>query len=137
VRTLLDLGRGAVTGHGRVLVVDDDPEVLDTLREILEELGYEASTAASGEQAVAAMATVQPHVVFLDMMMPGLSGLEALMYFRQHHRAVPVIVITGSIEQKVTRQARAGGAFDVVAKPFDIPILQNLVAQAMRVAPQP
>jgi len=54
-------------------VVDDEPEVLDTLREILEELGYKASVAASGEQAIAAMATVQPHVVFLDMMMPGVS----------------------------------------------------------------
>ena len=123
-----------MTGRGRVLVVDDEPEVLDTLREILEELGYEASTAASGEQAIAAMATVQPHVVFLDMMMPGLSGLEALTYFRQHYRMVPVIVITGSIEQKVTRQARAGGAFDVVGKPFNMATLQNLVAQAMSLA---
>jgi len=126
-----------VTGRGRVLVVDDEPEVLDTLREILEELGYKASVAASGEQAIAAMATVQPHVVFLDMMMPGVSGLEALTYFRQHYRRVPVIVITGSVEQKVAREARAGGAFDVVGKPFDMDALQGLLARAMQLAPRP
>ena len=117
---------GAVTGRGRVLVVDDEPVVLDTLRDILEALGYEASTAATGEQAIAALATVRPHVVFLDlrMRMPGISGLEALAYFREHHRRVPVIVITGSIEQEIARQARAGGAFDVVGKPFDMDALQ-------------
>jgi len=123
-----------VTGRGRVLVVDDEPEVLDTLREILEELGYKASVAASGEQAIAAMATVQPHVVFLDLLMPGMSGLEVLAHFREHHGAVPVIVITGSVEQKVAREARAGGAFDVVGKPFDMDALQGLLARAMQLA---
>ncbi len=128
-----------MTGRGRVLVVDDEPVVLDTLRDILEALGYEASTAATGEQAIAALATVRPHVVFLDlrMRMPGISGLEALAYFREHHRRVPVIVITGSIEQEIARQARAGGAFDVVGKPFDMDALQGLLARAMQLAPRP
>jgi DNA-binding response OmpR family regulator len=48
--------------------------MLDTLRDVLEALGYAASTAATGEQAIAAMVTVQPHVVFLDLGMPGISG---------------------------------------------------------------
>jgi phosphoserine phosphatase RsbU/P len=126
-----------VTGRGRVLVVDDEPVVRDTLRDVLEALGYDASTAATGEQAIAAMATVQPHVVFLDLRMPGISGLEALAYFRQHHRRVPVIVITGSIEQEIARQARSGGAFDVVGKPFDMDALQGLLARAMQLAPRP
>jgi CheY-like chemotaxis protein len=125
-----------VTGRGRVLVVDDEPEVLDVLRELLEDLGYEASTAASGEQAIAAMATARPQVVFLDLAMPGISGLEALTYFRQHHRTVPVIVITGAPGQESAQKARAAGAFDVLAKPFDMATLRGLVAQAMRLAPR-
>ena len=125
-----------MTGRGRVLVVDDEPEVLDVLRELLEELGYEARSAASGEQAIAAMATTRPQVVFLDLAMPGISGLEALTYFRQHHRTVPVIVITGAPGQESAQKARAAGAFDVLAKPFDMAALQSLVAQAMRVAPR-
>jgi len=68
--------------------------------------------------------------------MPGISGLEALAYFRQHHRRVPVIVITGSIEQEIGRQARAGGAFDVLGKPFDLDTLQGLLARAMQLAPR-
>jgi CheY-like chemotaxis protein len=105
--------------------------------DILESLGYEPSTAASGEDAIAAMTAVRPQVVFLDLRMPGISGLEALTYFRQHHRRVPVIVITGSIEQEIARQARAGGAFDVVGKPFDMDALQGLLARAMQLAPRP
>jgi two-component system nitrogen regulation response regulator NtrX len=124
-----------VKGCGRVLVVDDNPDVLDVLRELLEDLGYEASTAASGEHAIAAMVTVRPHVVFLDLLMPGISGLEALTYFRQHHQTVPVIVITGAPGQESAQKARAAGAFDILAKPVDMPTLRSLVAQAMRVAP--
>jgi CheY-like chemotaxis protein len=124
-----------VTGRSRVLVVDDEPEMLDLLREGLERLGYEASTAASVEQAIIAMARVRPHLVLLDLMMPGISGLEALTYFRQHHRTVPVIVVTGILEQEIARQARAAGAIDVVGKPVDLKALKGLIAQAMKPAP--
>ena len=124
-----------MTGRGRVLVVDDDTEVLEALREILEDLGYEASTAASVEQAIVAMARVRPHLVLLDLIMPGISGLQALTYFRQHHRTVPVIVITGRTELEIARQARAGGAFAIVGKPVDMSRLESLVAQAIGVAP--
>jgi DNA-binding NtrC family response regulator len=125
-----------VTDRGRVLVVDDEPEVLEALRELLEHLGYEASAAASGEQAIAAMATVRPHVVFLDLAMAGISGLEALTYFRKHHRTVPVIVITGAPGQDSAQKARAAGAFDILSKPFDLQTLRSLVVQAMRLAPR-
>ena len=125
-----------MTGHGRVLVVDDQPQVLDVLREIVEHMGYETCTAASVEQAIAAMATVRPHVVFLDLLMPGMSSLEVLAHFRGHHGAVPVIVITGNMEQEIARQARAGGAFAVVGKPIDLSAVKVVVALAMRLAPR-
>jgi len=130
------LGARAVTDRGRILVVDDEPVVLDTLREMLQELGYDVSTAASIERALAAMATVRPQIVFLDLLMPGISGLEALPHFREHHRRVPVIAITASMEPEIARQARAAGAFDVVGKPFDLDAIARLVAAAMRVAPR-
>ena len=125
-----------MTSLGRILVVDDEPEVLEMLCDLLEHLGYDASAAGSGELAIAAMATVRPHVVFLDLMMPGISGLEALTYFREHHRRVPVIVITGSIEQEITRQARDRGAFDIVAKPFELAALHQMLGRAMQLAPR-
>jgi len=70
------------------------------------------------------MATVRPDVLFLDLLMPGMSGLEALAHFRQHYSAVPVIVITASVHEKIAGQARAGGAFAVVGKPVDIATLE-------------
>jgi DNA-binding NtrC family response regulator len=126
-----------VTVGGRVLVVDDEPAVVDMLRELVEIMGYEASTAANGEQAIAAMATVRPHVVFLDLVMPKVSGLEVLTYVREHHPTVPVIVITGNPGQEMASQARAGGAFAVVGKPIGFDALQVLVAGAMLLVPRP
>ena len=108
--------------------------MLSTLREVVEHLGYEPSTAASGEQAIAAMATVRLHV-FLDLAMPGISGLEALTYFREHHRTVPVIVITGAPGQESAQKVRAAGAFDILGKPFALNDLRGRLAQAIRLAP--
>jgi CheY-like chemotaxis protein len=126
-----------VTGRGRVLVVDDERHVRSMLREIVEHLGYDASTAASGELAIAAMAAVQPHVVLLDLKMPGMSGGEVLKHLRQHHRAVPVIVITGSMNEEIARQASASGAFAIIGKPFDMEALEGWLARAMQPAPRP
>jgi Response regulator receiver domain len=81
------------------------------------------------------MATVQPNVVFLDLVMPGISGLEALTYFRQHHQGVPVIVVTAAdLQGERVQQARAAGAFDVIGKPLNLNTLRALFAQAMALA---
>jgi DNA-binding NtrC family response regulator len=121
-----------VTGRRRVLVVDDERLVRGVLRDMVEYLGYSASTAASGELAIATMAAVEPHVVLLDLKMPGMSGLQVLGHFRQHYPAVPVIVITGSTNEEIARQASAGGAFSIVEKPFDLNTMRDVVAAAIR-----
>jgi CheY-like chemotaxis protein len=121
--------------RGRVLVVDDEPDVVETMRDIVQALGYEASSASSGEAAMMMMATIQPHVILLDLMMPGISGLEALIYFREHHPAVPVIIITVNVDHEPAPQARAAGAFAVVEKPYDMAPLGQLLARAMEQAP--
>jgi CheY-like chemotaxis protein len=121
---------------GRVLVVDDEPEIVEVLRDLVDGLGYEVNAATSVREAIAAMAIVRPHVVFLDIRMPGISGLEALAYFREHDRRIPVIVVTALIDEATLEQARAGGAFDVVAKPFALASLTRLLAEALKVAPR-
>jgi two-component system, chemotaxis family, chemotaxis protein CheY len=120
---------------GRVLVVEDQPQVMGILRDMLQHLQYEASTATSAEDALAAIIDVRPHVVILDLQLPGMSGQEALAYFREHYPAVPVIVVTGSLEQDVARQVRDRGAFDVLVKPFSLAALRDLLARAMKLAP--
>jgi DNA-binding NtrC family response regulator len=120
---------------GRILVVDDQPHVTGILREMLQHFGYEASIAGSAEDAIASMVDVRPHVVFLDLQLPGISGLEALAYFREHYPTVPVIVVTGNLEQEMARQARDHGAFEVIGKPFSLTVLKTLLARAMKLAP--
>jgi len=104
------------------------------LREVVEHLGYEPSTAASGEQAIAAMATVRPHVVFLDLLTPGITGAGVLNYVREHHPTAPVIVITGNIDQEIALRAGAVGTFAVVGKPINLDALKVLAALAMSLA---
>jgi DNA-binding NtrC family response regulator len=120
---------------GRVLVVDDQPQVMGILRDMLQHLQYEASTAASAEDAIAAMVNVRPHVVILDLQLPGMPGLEALAYFREHYPTVPVIVVTGSLEQEKAHQVRDRGSFDVLVKPFSLTALRTVLALAMKLAP--
>jgi DNA-binding NtrC family response regulator len=120
---------------GRVLVVDDQPQVMGILRDMLQHLQYEASTAASAEDAIAAIVSVRPHVVILDLQLPGMSGREALAYFREHYSTVPVIVVTGSLEQEMAREVRDRGAFGVLVKPFSLAALRDVLAQAMTQAP--
>jgi DNA-binding NtrC family response regulator len=119
----------------RVLLVDDDPDVVVTLREILEREGYEVTDSASGGQAVVAMVAVRPHVVLLDATTPGVRGSETLAYLREHHPAVPVVVISEDIQQEAARRARPAGVFEIVGRPFDFGLLRRLVAHAMTLAP--
>jgi hypothetical protein len=79
-------GLGYPMSFGRVLAVEDQPQVMAILRETLRHLGYEASTAASAEQAIAARADVRPHVVFLDLQLLGISGLSSTARRRQETR---------------------------------------------------
>jgi DNA-binding NtrC family response regulator len=119
-----------------VLVVDDEPAVVQTLVDMLTTFGYEVASAPTFDEARSTMSAVRPHVVLLDLRMPGTPGLDGLAYLRAHHRAVPVIIVSGEVNQEAAEGARTAGAFEVVAKPFDVKVLRELVGQAMRVAPR-
>jgi DNA-binding NtrC family response regulator len=116
---------------GRVLVVDDDTRVATILRELLTAWHYDVSTARSADEAAAVGTHFQPDVVLLDLHLPGFSGLQGLEYFRSHHPGVPVILITGDLDEPA-RQVRERGAFEMLAKPFGIPALERVVMAAMQ-----
>src|SRR5262245_11819254 len=117
--------------NGRVLVVHDDPDVVKTLRGMLEALGYEVSPAGTFDDARTAVTAVRPQVVLLDLRRPGTSGLDALGDLRERHGAIPVIAVSGAIEPPVADAARAAGAFEVFSQPFDVDVLRPLMVQAM------
>jgi len=120
---------------GRVLVVDDEPLVLSTVRDMLQYFGYEVSTAASAEEAFASMNAGRSQIVLLDLHLRGTSGLEGLTSLRELYPTVPVIVATGDIGHRLAREARDSGAFEVISKPFNLTVLRSLLARAMTLAP--
>jgi DNA-binding NtrC family response regulator len=117
---------------GRVLVVDDEPGVLDVLSEMVGTLGYTAEQAETAEDGLAAMTAFRPDVVLLDLAMPGLSGVDALPTFRSRHPGVPVIVVTAVIDPETLDLVQRHGAFDTLSKPFQIPALERMLTEAMR-----
>jgi two-component system response regulator MprA len=102
----------------RVLVVDDDPAVLDSLALVLGLDGFDVETASDGREAIRTLAATRPDVVLLDVLMPGLDGLEVCRRMRGSGDRTPVLMLTA---RDAVRERVAGldaGADDYLAKPF-------------------
>ena len=124
--------------HVRVLVVDDDPGIRETLSSLLEEEGYEISVAGDGEEALhAVLASSEPLVVLLDLFLPKLTGEDVLSTVLEYHGgAVPshvsFIIITANLQLLTDRLRALIQLHDipVADKPFDTDRLLALVARA-------
>lgn len=115
----------------RVLAIDDDPHVLRTVSEFLRVRGYGVMTAGSAQAAFALMEMVVPDVVLLDVGMPGIDGMTALRHIRERYPALPVIMLTGSLDPAVARYTLRQGAFHFAAKPFDFEHLTDAIGAAL------
>ena len=115
-----------------VLIVDDELNIRRVLAAMLRRDGYEVTTAADGEQALAVLQKTPVHVVVTDLVMPGVGGMELLRRVSAEYPDVPVILITahGSVDSAVA--ALKAGAFDYVTKPFEQEELRKVIAKAAR-----
>ncbi len=103
----------------RILIVDDDFEIAEPVKFALQKLGYEVTHVPDGNQGVAAISTVNPDLMVLDMMMPGRSGFLVLEHLRSSKRTgVRVIMVTGNEGERHQSYARMLGADDYIHKPF-------------------
>ncbi|MGD0265625.1 MAG: response regulator [Candidatus Methylomirabilota bacterium] len=109
----------------RVLVVDDEPDAVYLLQEFLVAKGYEVLTASDGEEALRKVKEERPHVMLLDVRMPGMNGLEVLKRVREMDHEVGVIMVTAVNEEETGHQALQLGAFDYITKPFDFTYLER------------
>src|SRR5215471_12500811 len=127
---------GALTGNGRVLVVDDEPVVRTLVRMTLEKAGYEVLEAEDGEKAIEAINTGENRLmldaVICDIRMPKVNGVQVIDYFQREYPRVPLIVLTAypNIDMAVAFMRR--GLVDYLIKPVEAKKLREVVARAMK-----
>jgi DNA-binding NtrC family response regulator len=116
---------------GTVLVVDDDPDIREVLRDRLESLGCEVSVASDGKEGLELLQQQNPQMILLDIEMPEMNGLEVLREIRKRETDVTVVMITayGTIERAV--QAMKEGAYDFIPKPFEPDHVALIVQKAL------
>jgi len=115
---------------GRILVVDDEPDVVAILTKSFSDAGYTVDAAAHGGDALIAVSQYQPDVVVLDILMEGLDGVQVLERIRSLDPSIRVIMITGSTDATLKPTAMSMGAFAYVSKPVSLVHLHEAVAAA-------
>jgi signal transduction histidine kinase len=115
----------------RLLIVDDEPAVLEVFHEYLGLQGYSVSTAPSGEEAVRVIPQLLPDIILTDINLPGLSGLEVMRFAKTVDPEVGVIVVTGHASASNAIEALRQGAFNYITKPFDLDEIHEVVERAI------
>jgi DNA-binding response OmpR family regulator len=124
-----------VTEKARVLVADDNPDILFLLRTNLEAAGFQTLTATDGEIALRMVDEDRPDVLLLDLMMPVLDGWGVLERLEQEGRQVPTIVVSASDSAANIQRATELGATGYVTKPFNLRGLVDMINGVLRGEP--
>jgi DNA-binding NtrC family response regulator len=126
---------GSETCNGRVLVVDDEPDIRTVVRLSLEKGDYEVLEAENGEQAIETINDGENRllldVVMCDVRMPKINGIGAIAYFRANYPRVPLIVLTGFPDTEMAASLFRQGVVDYLVKPVESETLRASVARAM------
>ncbi len=111
----------------RILVVDDEPEIRQMLAEYLQDKGFEVLEASAGREALQRISEFGPHIVLLDIAMPGMTGVETLKRIKALPQQTAVIMVSGIEDVETARQTLALGAADYVTKPVDFQYLDTVL----------
>ena len=114
-----------------ILIVDDEPAIQTALRGVLEDEGYRVTTTGAGEDAVRLVADETPDLIFLDIWMPGMDGLETLAGLRRVRPEAPVIMISGHATIETAVKATRLGAYDFIEKPLSLEKMLVIVTRAL------
>ena len=119
-----------------ILVVDDDPDILDALSEILEGEGYAVDRAKHGREALQKVDERKPQLILLDLMMPVMDGYEFSQQLKKRNSGEDIPIVVLSADRSVKAKASQIGARDYLAKPFELTDLLRIVGE-MVPAPSP
>lgn len=121
-------------GKKKILLVDDDQFLVDLLAEKVQKAGYEAIKASNGNQAIELVAQNKPHLILLDLMMPGMDGLSVLRNIKsnEEHKNIPVIILTNLSDPTVVSEIKNNGGSGFLLKDEQtldtiVQAIQNLV----------
>ena len=115
----------------RVLVIDDDPGVRDYMEALVSRQGYQVFAVADGEQALGTVDKTQPDLITLDVVLPGMDGLETLRRLKQRLPEVPVVMLSGHGQARNIVEAMRLGASDFLRKPFEVEELELAFQKAL------
>ncbi|MEK6709713.1 MAG: response regulator [Nitrospinota bacterium] len=115
----------------RVLIVDDEPDLLEFLREELTSIGHQADLASRAREAIAKAQATPPDMVLLDLHMPEMDGIDALKRLRANNPGLPVFLMTAVRDPEVLAQAASLGARGVLSKPVEIKALLALLPKVL------
>ena len=111
----------------RILVVDDEVEVCDALKEFLSLKEYEVETALDGQTALKKVEKFKPHIVLLDIIMPGMGGLDVLLRIKNIDSKIGIIMTTAVADEEIAKRAIKLGAYDYITKPLDLDYLETVL----------
>lgn len=103
-----------------IMVVDDEPQVLDVLSQFLTQGGYRVRTASSGEEALSLVDQERPALIILDMYMPGMNGIGVLRHLYEKKNTSGIILLTGSQDEKLLAESLDLGVVQIMGKPVDL-----------------
>ena len=111
----------------KILIVDDEEDIRSLLKRFLTKKEYDVVTASDGYQALIKVKDWEPDIVLLDILMPGISGMEVLPLIKETNEKIGIIMITAVRDVETGRKALSMGADDYITKPFDLNYLETSV----------
>lgn len=117
----------------KILVVDDEGDICDFVRNFFQERGYNVLTALSGEDAIEIAKKEKPELILLDIKMKGMDGIAALKHIKDANRTQKVIMVTALEDQDKMDEASRLGACDYVTKPLMLDYLEHTVEKNLKV----
>ena len=115
--------------NAKILVIDDEAVICRFFQRILTTMGYEVSTASGCREGLAEIKRNPPDLLFLDIRMPSMDGLECLRGVRKIKRTLPIVMITGFGDLDSAQEAMRLGADEYISKPFDLDHIRQIITE--------
>lgn len=118
----------------KILIVDDEQDIVESLKFVLENEGYTCYTALNGEDGLASAKELLPDLIILDIMMPKMNGykISRLLKFDNNYKNIPIIMLTARSQEEDKLIGNETGANEYITKPFDLEFVINKVNQYLK-----